>query len=220
MPFFSGLTTSRAAGRPPLKAPQHGDSPQSPRTQRTQNEPPPLNEQSGSTASLLWRQLKTLTHRYARVKLRDRTGMLVIALQPPFLAAVMAAVFYDGENQIWAPTYAMIFMLSLSCLWFGMSASVRELISDQVIFRRERRVGVLTAPYVGSKVIVLGVLTALQAMFLAAAMYYVMPLTENTHFHYRLARGLCTHRIGHEPRSFHLVSLAQFRSRSGPYPLC
>ena len=140
-------------------------------------EPPPLNEQSGSTASLLWRQLKTLTHRYARVKLRDRTGMLVIALQPPFLAAVMAAVFYDGENQIWAPTYAMIFMLSLSCLWFGMSASVRELISDQVIFRRERRVGVLTAPYVGSKVIVLGVLTALQAMFLAAAMYYVMPLT-------------------------------------------
>lgn len=155
-------------------------------------EAPPVNEQSGSSLSLVWRQLKTLTHRYAKVKLRDRTGMLVMALQPPFLAGVMAAVFYDGENHVWAPTYAMIFMLSLSCLWFGMSASVRELISDQVIFRRERRVGVWTLPYVGSKVIVLGLFTAIQAMFLSAAMYWVMPLTGEYEFSLPALLGVST----------------------------
>ena len=34
------------------------------------------------------------------------------------------------------PTQTMFLCFSL-CLWFGMSASVRELIADQVIFRRE-----------------------------------------------------------------------------------
>ena len=60
------------------------------------------------------------------------------------------------------PTESMIFMMALSCLWFGMSAAVRELISDQVIFRRERRVGVGVLPYVLSKVCVLGVIVAAQ----------------------------------------------------------
>ena len=53
---------------------------------------------------------------------------------------VMWIVFQ--EEGVPVPTEAMVFMLALSCLWFGMSASVRELIADQVIFRRERRVGV------------------------------------------------------------------------------
>lgn len=100
-------------------------------------------------------QLATLTSRYWRVKARDRTGLWVLAAQPPFLALVMALVFPK-------PTASAIFMLTLSCMWFGMSASVRELISDRVVFLRERRVGVGALPYVGSKVLVLGLLVVLQ----------------------------------------------------------
>ena len=70
----------------------------------------------------------------------------------------------------------MMFMLSLCCLWFGMSAAVRELIADQVIFRRERRVGVRVLPYVLSKVIVLGVITALQACVLSGIVYWVFEM--------------------------------------------
>ncbi len=103
----------------------------------------------------LLRQLVTLTSRYARVKLRDRTGMMVLGLQPPILAAVMWIVFP-------APTTRMLFMLALSCLWFGMSASVRELIADRVIWNREHRIGVGVGPYVTSKLVVLGLIVALQ----------------------------------------------------------
>ena len=107
-----------------------------------------------------WHQFRVLTGRYWRVKARDRTGLWVLAIQPPFLAAVMAAVFPR-------PTTPMLFMMTLSCLWFGMSASVRELISDRVLWNRERRVGVGVLPYVGSKVAVLGSIAVAQCCFLS-----------------------------------------------------
>lgn len=101
------------------------------------------------------KQLRTLVRRYAKVKGRDVGGLTVLLAQAPILAAVMKIVFR-------APTKEMLFMLSLSCLWFGMSASVRELISDRVIWLRERRVGVRPVPYLGSKVAVLGALVGVQ----------------------------------------------------------
>lgn len=106
-------------------------------------------------------QFVTLARRYLRVKLRDRTGLWVLGAQPPFLALVMALVFPKA-------TSSMLFMLTLSCLWFGMSAAVRELISDRVVWVRERRVGVRVLPYVGSKIAVLGGFAVLQCTFLAS----------------------------------------------------
>ncbi|GDX83234.1 hypothetical protein LBMAG42_50450 [Deltaproteobacteria bacterium] len=102
-----------------------------------------------------WAQMGTLIRRYARVKSRDIGGLAVLVAQAPVLAIVMKIVFPQ-------PTREMIFMLSLSCMWFGMSAAVRELISDRVIWLRERRIGVRPAPYVWSKVHVLGVLVSAQ----------------------------------------------------------
>jgi ABC transport system ATP-binding/permease protein len=100
-------------------------------------------------------QLTTLTRRYARVKGRDIGGLAVLVAQAPVLAVVMWTVFP-------LPTREMMFMLSLSCLWFGMSAAVRELISDRVIWLRERRIGVRPAPYLASKISVLGALVGAQ----------------------------------------------------------
>ncbi|MFN7145614.1 MAG: ATP-binding cassette domain-containing protein, partial [Myxococcota bacterium] len=125
--------------------------------------PPPAPEPDGAVLAAppsFGQQLRTLVERYARTKLRDRTGLWVLAAQPPFLALVMAVVFPK-------PTSSMLFMLSLSCLWFGMSGAVRELLSDRVVWRRERRVGVSVGAYVGSKLVVLGVVNALQCSFLA-----------------------------------------------------
>ena len=119
------------------------------------------------------------------MKLRDGTGMAVLALQPPFLAAVIWIVFQ--EEGVSVPTESMLFMLALSCLWFGMSAAVRELISDQVIFRRERRVGVGVLPYVLSKVVVLGGIVSLQTMFLTGAMYWLMNMGDTESYNFILS---------------------------------
>jgi len=117
----------------------------------------------------LWSQFSTLVRRYGRVKLRDRTGMLVLGLQPPILALVMWIVFPK-------PTTSLMFMLALSSLWFGMSATVRELITDRVIWRRERRVGVGVLPYVGSKVVVLGLLVAVQCVAFTVLLYVTLDM--------------------------------------------
>jgi ABC-type multidrug transport system ATPase subunit len=125
-----------------------------------------------SGLSTQWSQFTTLVRRYTRVKARDKTGLVVLAAQPPFLAAVMVLVFP-------APTMQMLFMLSLSCAWFGMSGSVRELIADRVIWRRERRVGVGVGPYVTSKLAVLATIVTLQCSFLAVTTWFTHGLAEH-----------------------------------------
>ncbi len=115
------------------------------------------------------RQLRPLTERYLKVKLRDRTGLLVLGLQAPMLALVQGVVFPG-------PTPPFAFTLVLSALWFGMSGAVRELISDRAIWRRERRVGVGVLPYVGSKLVVLSAICALQCAVLAALVFLGLDL--------------------------------------------
>ncbi|MFT4623539.1 MAG: ABC-type multidrug transport system ATPase subunit [Myxococcota bacterium] len=115
------------------------------------------------------RQYLTLTRRYARVKRRDTAGMGVLLLQAPVLAVFMWLVFP-------APDPAQLFMLGLSSLWFGASGSVRELIAERTIWRRESRVGVGTLPYLASKVTVLGMLVALQCLVLSGANFVLLQM--------------------------------------------
>jgi ABC-type multidrug transport system ATPase subunit len=129
-------------------------------------------EPTGAVAAVrrsLRGQLITQVRRYAKVKLRDVGGLTVLMAQAPILALVMRVVFPQ-------PTKEMLFMLSLSCLWFGMSAAVRELISDRVIWLRERRVGVGSLPYVSSKVAVLGGFVTLQCWVFAALNLALQPV--------------------------------------------
>ena len=123
----------------------------------------------GSDPSVFVRHLRTLTVRYARTRMRDRTGLAVLGAQPVFLAFVMAVVFKMA-------TPGFFFMLSLSCFWFGLSGSVRELITDRTIWRREARIGVGVMPYVGSKVVVLGLMTLIQCVGLSMLMFWMHDL--------------------------------------------
>ncbi len=116
--------------------------------------------------------LWTQTSRYARTKWRDSLGAAVLIVQPPLLALVMLIVFPQ-------PTAPCIFMLALSSLWFGMSSAVRELISDRAIWRRERRVGARLLPYVGSKVVILGMVVTVQCIALTTMLFFPLHLGEH-----------------------------------------
>jgi len=116
-----------------------------------------------------WRNFLTLTARMFRVKRRDVGGTLVLLSQAPILGLFMWIVFP-------APDPPAMFMLALSALWFGASGSVRELIADRTIWRREARVGLGTLPYVLSKLVVLGMLTAVQCITLATMCFVLLPM--------------------------------------------
>lgn len=118
-------------------------------------------------------QLRTLTSRYLRVKLRDRSGFLVLVAQAPILGVAMWIVFPRADT-------GTLFMLALSSLWFGASASVRELIAERPLWRREARVGISLAPYLASKVLVLGAFVAVQCAVLASMNWYLLGMGDLT----------------------------------------
>ncbi len=114
-------------------------------------------------------QFITLTRRYWRVKLRDRAGTFVLLAQAPILGTLMWIVFPE-------PDPSSTFMLALSALWFGASGSVRELISDRPIWRREARVGLSSTSYLASKVTVLGLLVVVQCVILATMNWWLLDM--------------------------------------------
>ncbi|MFT7517883.1 MAG: ABC-type multidrug transport system ATPase subunit [Kiritimatiellia bacterium] len=114
-------------------------------------------------------QYRTLTTRYLRVKTRDITGTGVLMAQAPILALALWIVFPH-------PDIATMFMLVLSSLWFGASASVRELISERALWRREARVGLSVLPYMASKVTVLGGLVILQCIMLTTIVWTALSM--------------------------------------------
>ena len=150
-----------------------------------------------------WRNLAALTARYAKVKARDRTGLLVFGAQPPLLALVMWLVFPR-------PTTQLIFMLALSVLWFGMSAGVREFIVDRVTWRQERRAGLGVLPYLLSKVTVLSLIVAVQCLALTGLVYVSVGLGANG-FSLAALAGLST-LVGLAGLSLGLVVSATWRS--------
>jgi ABC-type multidrug transport system ATPase subunit len=160
------------------------------------------------------RQFRTLTARYFRTKRRDVVGMLVLLAQAPILGLFMWAVFP-------APDPPAMFMLALSSLWFGASGSVREMIADRSIWRREARVGVRALPYVASKVAVMGMVVGLQCVLLSTMCWVLLPMWGEYGYNWFLLSftASLTGWIGMALGLFLSASLASSEAAVGTLPL-
>jgi ABC-type multidrug transport system ATPase subunit len=129
-------------------------------------------------------QYLTLVRRYARVKWRDTVGTAVLMGQAPILAVAMIIAFPE-------PDASAMFMMALSSLWFGASDAVRELIAERTIWRRESRNGLSLAPYLASKLTILGCIVTVQCGILVSLNYLALDLAS---FGFSLAglMGACT----------------------------
>jgi ABC-type multidrug transport system ATPase subunit len=134
------------------------------RRRETETFPGGADAPASRTPTSWLRQLGLIAGRFALVKSRDRTASLVLLLQPLLIGLVILLVFPRG-------TSGLLFLLVLSCFWFGMSASVRELIADQVVWRRERRIGVSPSAWVLAKALVIGLAVAVQCTAVTAIAY-------------------------------------------------
>ncbi len=145
----------------------------------------------GNTASRLpwgtaWRQWWVLSERYSHQLWADRSNLMLMALQAPLIGLVLSLLFdprlYDlrqvaGENGYpikEGPT--LLFLLVVSCLFFGSINSCREIVKELPILRRERLVNLRLLPYFLSKLAVLSLVGALQAAALLAIVQMRVPL--------------------------------------------
>jgi ABC transport system ATP-binding/permease protein len=113
-------------------------------------------------------QLSTLARRYLAVIAADRNYVAVLALLPIILGGLIRAVpdpgGLTGPDNVNAQPVLLILIMG-ACLT-GVANAVRELVKERAIYTRERAAGLSAAAYLWSKLVVLGLISALQAVLL------------------------------------------------------
>ena len=113
--------------------------------------------------------LRVMLGRYVRQLVGDKRRLLLLLLQAPILGGLLAAVlFTEAFGPSPAPSATRQYLLAtvLAMTWLGGSNSVREVVQERNVFRREMAVGVAPMANVISKWIVLGLATIVQAVVL------------------------------------------------------
>ena len=57
----------------------------------------------------------------------------------------------------------LLFLLSISCIWFGCNNAAKEIVKERTIYEKERDAGLKIVSYYASKLVLLGCLSVLQA---------------------------------------------------------
>ncbi|MFB3923175.1 MAG: FHA domain-containing protein [Terriglobia bacterium] len=112
-------------------------------------------------------QFRVLARRNWDLKFGDRAQTLLLFLQAP-LVALLVALMASEPNQI-----QTIFMAMFAALWFGCSNSVREIVDEQTIYRRERQTGLKIPSYVFSKLFVLSFIALIQCASVIVILFFV-----------------------------------------------
>lgn len=119
-------------------------------------------------------QLWTLMRRYVSVIASDKGFMGLMVILPAVLGLVSVvipadfglAAPNDGRSKFNGDAGTIMLILAVGITFSGAANSVRELIKERVIYERERATGLSRSAYLMSKVIVLGMITALQAVII------------------------------------------------------
>ncbi|MFF5936018.1 FHA domain-containing protein [Streptomyces sp. NPDC012508] len=130
-------------------------------------------------------QLWTLIRRYSSVIASDKGFMGLMVILPAVLGAVSVVIPADfGLGKPTPPSRfngdagTIMLILAVGMCFSGAANSVRELIKERVIYERERATGLSRSAYLMSKVIVLGLITALQGVIICGIGFATRELPE------------------------------------------
>ncbi|OBG57588.1 ABC transporter ATP-binding protein [Mycobacterium sp. E188] len=141
---------------------QHSSRPPSPQSPADLGEPPKTD---------LWRQLSTIARRQVRLVVSDRGYTIFLAILPFLIGALSLTVkgphpgLGPADPLGPAPTqpqYIMV-LLNIGAVFMGTALTIRDLIGERPIFRREQAVGLSTTAYLLAKIAVFCVFATLQA---------------------------------------------------------
>ncbi|MEU1096587.1 ATP-binding cassette domain-containing protein, partial [Streptomyces sp. NPDC005877] len=118
-------------------------------------------------------QLWTLIRRYSSVIASDKGFLGLMVILPAVLGAVSVVIPAkfglappDSSSKFNGDAGTIMLILAVGMCFSGAANSVRELIKERVIYERERATGLSRSAYLMSKVIVLGVITAIQGVII------------------------------------------------------
>ena len=126
-----------------------------------------------------FKQFFILTARYLKIKLKDRVNTGILIAQSPLIAGLLVLLFFQGGpgySVYEASPQILLFIIIISSVWFGLNNSVREVVSEKTIFKKERFLGLKIIPYVFSKFIILSMMALLQVTILVLIVNQGVPL--------------------------------------------
>jgi ABC-type multidrug transport system ATPase subunit len=113
-------------------------------------------------------QLFTLCRRYAAVIASDRVYLAVLGVTPLVLGVLVrafpSAQGLTGRDN--AAAESVLLILVICACFTGAANSVRELVKERHIYSRERAAGLSAGVYLLSKLVILGLISGLQAVVL------------------------------------------------------
>ncbi len=145
---------------------KHGPPPPKPPAEK----PESLGE---PTHTSLFRQLSTIARRQVRLIVSDR-GYTAFLLMLPFIMGVLS-LSVPGDVGFGLPVPAVqggeapneagqiLVMLNVGAIFMGTALTIRALIGEQAIFRREQAVGLSTTAYLLAKIAVFAVFAVIQS---------------------------------------------------------
>ena len=116
------------------------------------------------------RQFWLLTRRYTETVTSDTKNLLILLLQAPILAIMMALVFnrtdWNRPGGDYGSAKTLVFLMVIVAVWLGTSNAAREIVKETSIYRRERRIGLKLVPYIFSKLTVQTLIVIVQLALL------------------------------------------------------
>ena len=122
---------------------------------------------------LFARQTLLLTRRYLTIMLGDWPALLMMLGQVAAVAALLVILFGDLREVSNPLEHAqrvcnLLFLLEIACLWFGCNNAAKEIVKEQLIYAHERDFNLRVSSYYASKLLLLAILSILQATLLFA----------------------------------------------------
>nr|WP_301146209.1 ATP-binding cassette domain-containing protein [Mycobacterium simiae] len=116
------------------------------------------------------RQFSTIGRRQVRLILSDRAYFTFLALLPFILGALSLTVpghtgfgVADPTGETPDEAAQILTLLSIAAVFMGTALTIRDLIGERAIFRREQAVGLSTGAYLSAKIAVFCAFAVLQA---------------------------------------------------------
>ncbi|NOT55272.1 MAG: FHA domain-containing protein [Deltaproteobacteria bacterium] len=125
----------------------------------------------------VWRQFWILIQRLGKILLADRPTMAIAAIQAVLVGVLLPLVFgADASLETITPVdqhtppntkpFSLVFLLGISCLWYGSNNASKEIVKERPIYLRERDVNLSVLSYLLSKMVVQGIIGVLQVLML------------------------------------------------------
>jgi ABC-type multidrug transport system ATPase subunit len=131
------------------------------------------------------RQTVILCRRQLRLIAGDRKSVILLGVQAPLFGLVLTFLFPSGTMSTSRGPFAalLIWLMIVSTTWLGASNTIREIVKEQSIYRRERAAGLSLLAYTGSKVVVFGAITIVQSVILLIIVLFSqsLPAADPTH---------------------------------------